>query len=154
MISRQNILALLFLCLSVFASTTTALVAPSPIRRTAAATSTTLAATALQRPAASTVLERSQQKQRRNDSNEQRVGGDAWEVRIYNDGLNTREYVARSLVKVVGISELTAYQTMMQAHKNGIAAVGRWAFEVAELYHDGLQKNGIVSDLVPVDESS
>jgi len=82
------------------------------------------------------------------------AGGEEWEVRIYNDGLNTREYVARSLVKVVGMAEITAYQTMMQAHKMGIASVGRWAFEVAELYHEGLQKNGIVSDLVPVDESS
>jgi ATP-dependent Clp protease adapter protein ClpS len=80
------------------------------------------------------------------------TGGEAWEVRIYNDGLNTREHVARSLVQVTGMSERTAYQTMMQAHQNGIAAVGRWCYEVAEMYHDALQTNGIVCDIVPVDE--
>jgi ATP-dependent Clp protease adapter protein ClpS len=80
------------------------------------------------------------------------MGSEAWEVRIYNDGMNTREHVARSLVQVTGMSELDAYQTMMQAHQNGIAVVGRWVYEVAEMYHDALQKNGIICDLVPVDE--
>ena len=80
------------------------------------------------------------------------AGDGAYEVRIYNDGLNTREHVARSLVQVTGMSEINAYQTMMQAHQNGIAVVGRWVYEVAEMYHDALRKNGIVCDLVPVDE--
>jgi len=80
------------------------------------------------------------------------MGSEAWEVRIYNDGLNTREHVARSLVQVTGMSEMVAYQTMMQAHQNGIAVVGRWVYEVAEMYHDALRKNGIVCDIVPVDE--
>ena len=83
-----------------------------------------------------------------------RQGNEAWEVRIYNDGLNTREHVARSLVQVTGMSELIAYQTMMQAHQNGIAVVGRWVFEVAEMYHDELKRNGIVCDIIPVDEGS
>jgi ATP-dependent Clp protease adapter protein ClpS len=78
--------------------------------------------------------------------------GEAWEVRIYNDGLNTREHVARSLVQVTGLSELQAYQTMMHAHYNGIAVVGRWVYEVAEMFHDALKKKGIVCDLVPVGE--
>lgn len=82
------------------------------------------------------------------------AGHEAWEVRIYNDGLNTREHVARSLVQVTGMSEVTAYQTMMQAHQNGIAVVGRWVYEVAEMYHDALRKNGIICDIVPVDEES
>ena len=106
----------------------------------------------LERP---TTIERQQQhdvdrvpsKQQR-----QRQGSEAWEVRIYNDGLNTREHVARSLVQVTGLSELQAYQTMMQAHQNGIAAVGRWVYEVAEMYHDALKKKGIVCDIIPVDE--
>ena len=80
------------------------------------------------------------------------TGSDAWEVRIYNDGMNTREHVARSLVQVTGLSEIRAYQTMMRAHQDGIASVGTWCFEVAEMYNDGLQKNGIISDIVPVDE--
>lgn len=78
------------------------------------------------------------------------MGNESWEVRIYNDGLNTREHVARSLVQVTGLSELQAYQTMMQAHQNGIAVVGRWVYEVAEMFHDALKKKGIVCDIVPV----
>jgi ATP-dependent Clp protease adaptor protein ClpS len=81
-----------------------------------------------------------------------RTGSEAWEVRIYNDGTNTREFVARCLVQVTGLSEITAYQTMMQAHQNGVAVVGRYVYEIAEMYHNALKKNGIVCDLVPVDE--
>jgi ATP-dependent Clp protease adapter protein ClpS len=81
-----------------------------------------------------------------------REGGEAWEVRIYNDGMNTREHVARSLVQITGMTEMTAYQTMMQAHQNGIASVGRFCFEIAEMYNEGLRKQGIISDIVPVDE--
>jgi len=81
-----------------------------------------------------------------------REGGETWEVRIYNDGDNTREHVARSLVQITGMGELMAYQTMMTAHQNGIASVGLFAFEVAEVYNEGLLKQGIVSDIIPVDE--
>lgn len=80
------------------------------------------------------------------------IGGAGWEVRIFNDGMNTREHVARSLVQITGLSEVAAYQTMMQAHQNGMAVVGRWIYERAEMYRDALKKNGIVCDMVPVDE--
>lgn len=80
------------------------------------------------------------------------TGSEAWEVRIYNDGKNTREFVARCLVQIVGHSEFTAYQTMMQAHQNGMAVVGIYRYEVAEMYYGELTKNGIVCDFVPVDE--
>ena len=79
-------------------------------------------------------------------------GGEAWEVRIYNDGMNTREHVARSLVQITGMAEMTAYQTMMMAHQNGIASVGMFCFEIAEMYNEGLRQEGIVSDIIPVDE--
>jgi ATP-dependent Clp protease adaptor protein ClpS len=112
----------------------------------------------LERPAPA-VLDRPSKQQRRVEESEQApakqrksMGNEAWEVRIYNDGLNTREHVARSLVQVTGMTEMTAYQTMMQAHQNGIAVVGRFLYEIAEMYHDELRKNGIVCDLVPVDE--
>jgi ATP-dependent Clp protease adaptor protein ClpS len=81
----------------------------------------------------------------------ERSGNEAWEVRIYNDGLNTREHVARSLVQITGLSEICAYNTMMQAHQNGMAVVGTWVYEIAEMYHDALRKQGILCDLVPVD---
>jgi ATP-dependent Clp protease adaptor protein ClpS len=100
------------------------------------------------------VLDRPAEKTRVDEPVKERkgMGHEAWEVRIYNDGLNTREHVARSLVQVTGMSEMEAYQTMMQAHQNGIAVVGRWVYEVAEMYHDALQNNGIVCDIVPVEE--
>mmetsp|Transcript_99775 Transcript_99775/g.277628 ORF Transcript_99775/g.277628 Transcript_99775/m.277628 type:complete len:167 (-) Transcript_99775:221-721(-) len=101
------------------------------------------------------VLERPQvEEKKKNGPNKERsnAGSETWEVRIYNDGMNTREHVARALVQVTGLSEFGAYQTMMQAHQNGIAAVGRWCFEVAEMYNEGLRTNGIISDIVPVDE--
>jgi ATP-dependent Clp protease adaptor protein ClpS len=79
-------------------------------------------------------------------------GGEAWEVRIYNDGNNTREHVARSLVQITGMAEMTAYQTMMTAHQDGIASVGMFCFEIAEMYNEGLRNQGIVSDIIPVDE--
>jgi ATP-dependent Clp protease adaptor protein ClpS len=81
----------------------------------------------------------------------ERSGNEVWEVRIYNDGLNTREHVARSLVQITGLSEICAYNTMMQAHQNGMAVVGTWVYEIAEMYHDALRKQGILCDLVPVD---
>lgn len=99
------------------------------------------------------VLDRPATQKHREPTKERKgMGHEAWEVRIYNDGLNTREHVARSLVQVTGMSEVSAYQTMMQAHQNGIASVGRFVYEVAEMYHDALRKNGIVCDIVPVEE--
>lgn len=102
------------------------------------------------------VLERpeTERKVRTEDPVKERknAGGKVWEVRIYNDGMNTREHVARSLVQVTGMAESDAYSTMMQAHQNGIAVVGVWVYEIAEMYHDALRKQGIVCDLVPVEE--
>eukprot|EP00568_Trieres_chinensis_P007115 CAMPEP_0183307008 /NCGR_PEP_ID=MMETSP0160_2-20130417/15426_1 /TAXON_ID=2839 ORGANISM="Odontella Sinensis, Strain Grunow 1884" /NCGR_SAMPLE_ID=MMETSP0160_2 /ASSEMBLY_ACC=CAM_ASM_000250 /LENGTH=147 /DNA_ID=CAMNT_0025470499 /DNA_START=296 /DNA_END=740 /DNA_ORIENTATION=+ len=101
------------------------------------------------------VLDRPEVEKRRKKSptkQKKRVGNEAWEVRIYNDGMNTREFVARCLVQIVGLTEFDAYQTMMHAHQNGIAVVGRYVYERAELYHDGLKENGIICDLVPVEE--
>ena len=100
----------------------------------------------LDRPAVEKKQDKSPVKERKS------TGSEAWEVRIYNDGMNTREFVARCLVQITGLSEITAYQTMMQAHQNGVAVVGRYVYEIAEMYHNALKKNGIVCDLVPVDE--
>lgn len=100
------------------------------------------------------VLERPDTQVNEPTKERKHAGSEAWEVRIYNDGLNTREHVARSLVQVTGMSEINAYQTMMQAHQNGIAVVGRWVYEVAEMYHQSLKERGIVSDIVPVDEDT
>jgi len=81
------------------------------------------------------------------DREEQRHKNEEWEVRIFDDRINTREHVARSLVQITGMPENIAYQTMMQSHKNGLAIVGRYAYEIAEMYNHGLEQQGIVSDL-------
>mmetsp|Transcript_28555 Transcript_28555/g.43903 ORF Transcript_28555/g.43903 Transcript_28555/m.43903 type:complete len:179 (+) Transcript_28555:190-726(+) len=83
---------------------------------------------------------------------EEKMNSGEWKVRIYNDGMNTREHVALSLVKVTGISETAAYDTMMQAHNHGIAVVGRWIYQTAEEYYKNLKNQGIVCDIIPVEE--
>jgi len=105
----------------------------------------------LDRPAVETRTERVVEngapiKERKN------MGSEWWEVRIYNDSDNTREHVARILVQVTGLTEIAAYQTMMQAHQNGLAVVGQYAYEVAEMYLSALRNMGIVCDTVPVVE--
>jgi len=101
------------------------------------------------------VLDRpvAERKQTKEPTKKKNTSGDSgWEVRIFNDGMNTREHVARTLVQIVGLSEVAAYQTMMQAHQNGMSAVGTWIYERAEMYRDALKKSGIVCDMVPVEE--
>ena len=71
-----------------------------------------------------------------------------WILRIYNDNVNTREYVAVCLVQVVGLCEGRAYHTMQDAHRNGIAKVGEYNQEVAECYEEQLGERGIVCDVV------
>ena len=71
-----------------------------------------------------------------------------WLLRIYNDNINTREYVAVCLVQVTGLCESRAYYTMQQAHSNGIAKVGEYNQEVAECYEDQLNERGIVCDVI------
>jgi ATP-dependent Clp protease adapter protein ClpS len=94
----------------------------------------------------STVKEEQQQRQQQH----QRYN-ETWEVRLYNDGLNTREHVSRSLVQVTGLSEYQAYHTMMQAHHNGMAVVGQYYYEIAEMFHDALKLEGIICDIIPVE---
>lgn len=92
------------------------------------------------------------EKEKKSESVKQNKSADdsGWEVRIYNDGNNTREFVSRCLVQVTGLSEMGAYQTMMQAHQHGMAVVGIWIYERAEMYRDALRNNGILCDMVPV----
>jgi len=76
---------------------------------------------------------------------------DEWELRLYDDKTNTREKVARVLVQVTGSSETDSFKTMMNAHKTGFARVGnKLCYEVAEMYNEGLRKQGILSEIVPV----
>jgi ATP-dependent Clp protease adaptor protein ClpS len=81
-----------------------------------------------------------------------RQGTEAWEVRLYNDPMNKREFVARCLSRIVGLSDTQSFQVMMTAHKLGIAAVGRFHLERAETYRNALREQGLSVDMVPVDD--
>mmetsp|Transcript_25888 Transcript_25888/g.42733 ORF Transcript_25888/g.42733 Transcript_25888/m.42733 type:complete len:166 (+) Transcript_25888:215-712(+) len=81
-------------------------------------------------------------------TSQQHPNSDDWILRIYNDNINTREYVAVCLVQVVGLCESRAYFTMQDAHDNGIAKVGEYNQEVAECYEEQLVERGIMCDVV------
>ena len=81
-----------------------------------------------------------------------KLGGEAVEIRLFNDPFNKREFVARCLSTVCGKSDTESYQIMMEAHNNGMGVVGRYQFEIAELYHNSLRENGLMVDMVQVDD--
>ena len=83
---------------------------------------------------------------------ENKLGGEGWEIRLFNDPFNKREFVARCLATICGKSDTESYQIMMEAHNNGMGVVGRYQFEIAELYYNSLRENGLSVDMVPVDD--
>lgn len=85
------------------------------------------------------------QKQEKSDKTE-----DLWEVRVYNDEVNTHEWVARCLVVVAGATEWQAYLTTKQAHQEGDAHLGLYEKEIAEVYTQGLREQGIVVQMFPI----
>merc|ERR1712238_455171 len=79
------------------------------------------------------------------------MGDDEWELRLYDDTTKTWEDVADALVLVTGSSDPDAFKTMISANKNGFAKVGKTlCYEVAEMYNEGLQKQGIRSEIVQI----
>jgi ATP-dependent Clp protease adapter protein ClpS len=97
-----------------------------------------------QKTTTTTVIEKKREQSNERYVEDSRRGDhETWEVRLYNDGLNTREHVSRSLVQVTTcLSEYQAYQTMMRAHQNGMAVMGRYFYEIAEMFHDALKREG------------
>jgi len=95
------------------------------------------------------------QKHKNKQQTNKRYDNDSmmWELKIYNDKVNTREIVAHSLVKVITeLSESVAYQTMQQSHTTGSSIVGTYHFEMAEMYNEGLRNKGILSEISPVQQ--
>jgi ATP-dependent Clp protease adapter protein ClpS len=113
-------------------------------------------ATRMAAGAAPTILEPpvkekvAEKEERVEDASKYKKGG--WAVRLFNDPMNKREFVAMCLSKIVGLSDGQAYQVMMQAHKNGVSVVGRFDLERAELYRDALCDNGLTCDMIPVED--
>lgn len=75
-----------------------------------------------------------------------------WLVRLYNDPMNKREFVARCLMEICGLDDGAAYNVMMKAHQQGIAVVGNYHFELAELYKTRLSNEGLFIDMIPADD--
>ncbi len=96
------------------------------------------------------VIEKVDKEEKVESKPSQKRGG--WAVRLFNDPMNKREFVALCLSKIVGLSDGQAYQVMMQAHQNGVGIVGRFDFERAELYKTALNDNGLTCDMIPVDD--
>jgi len=75
-----------------------------------------------------------------------------WEIRLYNDPFNKREFVARCLTTICGKSDSESFQIMMQAHNDGMGVIGRYMYEIAELYHSTLKEEGLLVDMVHVED--
>mmetsp|Transcript_20005 Transcript_20005/g.24718 ORF Transcript_20005/g.24718 Transcript_20005/m.24718 type:complete len:157 (+) Transcript_20005:135-605(+) len=101
----------------------------------------------LDKPVTKKSPSKSSQKQRSNAKDK------GWEIRLYNDPFNKREFVARCLMTITGLSDGAAFQVMMKAHQNGMAVVGQYHLERAEGYLVSLKNEGLMVDMVPVDDS-
>lgn len=90
-------------------------------------------------------------------SNEEKVeskpnNSKGWAVRLYNDPMNKREFVARCLTEICGLNDGAAFQCMMQAHQNGLSVIGNYHREMAEFYRDQLTEQGLMIDMIPLDD--
>jgi ATP-dependent Clp protease adapter protein ClpS len=71
---------------------------------------------------------------------------------LYNDETNFEFWVAEQLVKIVGLSEREALDTMKLAGISGQAKIGSYeCLELAEYYHTALQAEGLAVKLLPID---
>lgn len=75
---------------------------------------------------------------------------DKYKLCLFNDEFNTRAYVGRCLVSVVGLPESEAFSIMSQAHQNGMAIVGVWHGELAEAYCEQLKSRTLIVDVFPL----
>jgi ATP-dependent Clp protease adapter protein ClpS len=103
-----------------------------------------------------TVTPAKQKKQKvtiSNDSQSEASKDRGWLVRLYNDPMNKREFVSRCLTEICGLGDGQAYSVMMQAHQIGIAVIGNYPRELAEMYKVKLSGEGLFVDMVPADDN-
>lgn len=93
-----------------------------------------------------------EQQERRRTHRTTHYDQQLWEVKVYNDNINTHEWVARCLVMVVAQTEWQAYQTTKLAHQQGEACLGIWEQELAQRFVEGLSQQGLVVDMFPVND--
>ncbi len=81
----------------------------------------------------------------------QKNDGNFWELRLYNDEANYEFWVAEQLVKIAGLTERQAFDTMKTADAIGEATIGSYeCFELGEYYHEALRAEGLAVKLLPV----
>jgi ATP-dependent Clp protease adapter protein ClpS len=66
--------------------------------------------------------------------------------------MNKREFVARCLVEICGLEDGAAFSVMMNAHQNGLSVICKCQMEIAEMYKQRLQEEGLFVDMVPDDK--
>ncbi len=110
--------------------------------------------TSLQMAVATPAPVKKEQKQvvDENDTEEQDAKDRGWLVRLYNDPMNKREFVARCLMEICSLDDGEAYNVMMKAHQLGIAVIGNYHREMAELYKMRLSGEGLFIDMIPADD--
>lgn len=73
------------------------------------------------------------------------------QVLLFDDPVNTREYVSRILCTKCGLSETQSFDVMMMAHNHGVGIVGTYWLERAEAYVEVMRDAGLLAALVPLD---
>ena len=66
-----------------------------------------------------------------------------WELGLLRDGHYSREYTARCLCQVAGLSEADAYEASSQASRHGVAFIDKFHSEHAEHVMAELTRLGI-----------
>mmetsp|Transcript_11187 Transcript_11187/g.20128 ORF Transcript_11187/g.20128 Transcript_11187/m.20128 type:complete len:166 (+) Transcript_11187:107-604(+) len=87
-----------------------------------------------------------------NDTQDEQEKDRGWLVRLYNDPMNKREFVAMCLMEVCGLDDGASYTIMMKAHQAGLAVIGNYHRELAEMYKTRLSGEGLLIDMVPADD--
>lgn len=88
----------------------------------------------------------------KSDNESEKENDRGWLVRLYNDPMNKREFVAKCLMEICGLDDGMSFTIMMKAHQAGIAVIGNYPREQAEMYKVGLSGEGLMIDMVPADD--
>lgn len=73
-----------------------------------------------------------------------------YKVVLHNDEYNSMEHVVEALLKVITrLSERKAVSIMIEAHTKGKAVAAKTHKELAELYREGLQSEGLTATIEP-----
>lgn len=86
------------------------------------------------------------------DSDAEQEKERGWLVRLFNDPMNKREFVARCLMEICGLGDGQAYSVMMAAHQTGVSVIVNVHKELAELYRARLLNEGLLVDMIPSDD--